>query len=149
MYELADIYTSLGKVADAAPYAQKAVELDPGSAAAVYNLGMVNTQLNRINPAIDYLRRAYRLEPENPQYGYSLAFYLEQSGNTSGSIDILQRIVRQETPHADALFLLGDIYLKQGRIKESRMLYQRALNSGLFPGREAELLRNRIAALPE
>ena len=139
----------MGQLQEAGSYLQKAAELDPKSAVAVYNLGVINAQLERINPAIDYLRRAYGLEPENPQYGYSLAFYLVQSGNTSGSVDILQRIVRQKTPHIDAIFLLGDIYLKQGKIKEARTLYQRALESGQLSPEESELLESRIAALPK
>ena len=138
----------MGRFGEAESHLQKAVKLDSGSAVAVYNLGMVNAQLGRIAPAIDYLRRAYKLEPENPQYGYSLAFYLEQSGNTSGSVDILRRIARQETPHVDAIFLLGEIYLKQRRIKEARTLYQRALERGRLSPEEAGLLESRIAALP-
>jgi len=137
----------MGQFQEAGSFLQKAAELDPKSAVAVYNLGMAHAQLKRINPAIDCLRRAYGLEPENTQYGYSLAFYLEQSGNISGSIDILQRIVRQETPHVDAIFLLGDIYLKQGKIKEARTLYQRALESGRLSPEESGLLKSRITQL--
>ena len=123
------------------------MELDPQSAVAVYNLGMVNQELKRLDPAIDYLRRAYGLEPENTQYGYSLAFYLERNGNTADSVDILRRIVRQETPYVDAIFLLGDIYLKQGKIKEVRTLYQRALESGRLSREERDFLESRIAEL--
>jgi tetratricopeptide (TPR) repeat protein len=103
--------------------------------------------LKRINPAIDYLRRAYGLKPEDSQYGYSLAFYLDQSGNTAGSVDILRRLVQQETPYVDAIFLLGDIYLKQGKIKEARSLYQGALKSGRLSAEESESLESRIKVL--
>jgi tetratricopeptide (TPR) repeat protein len=139
----------MGHVEEAGSYLQKAVELDHKSAVAVYNLGVINAKLGRMNPAIDYLRRACRLQPENPQYGYSLAFYLQQSGNVSDSVNILQRIVRQKTPYMDAISLLGEIYLKQGKIKEARTLYQRALKSDRFSTEERELLESRIAALPK
>ena len=134
---------------EAGSHLQKAAELDPKSAVAAYNLGVINAKLGRMNPAIDYLRRAYGLQPENPQYGYSLAFYLLQSGNTSDSVNILQRIVRQKAPYIDAISLLGEIYLKQGKIKEARTLYQRALKSGQLSAEESELLESRIAALPK
>jgi tetratricopeptide (TPR) repeat protein len=128
---------------------QKAAELDPKSAVAIYNLGVINAKSGRVNSAIDYLRRAYGLQPENPQYGYSLAFYLLQSGNTSDSVNILQRIVRQKAPNIDAISLLGEIYLKQKKIKEARTLYQRALKSGQLLTEERELLESRIADLPK
>jgi tetratricopeptide (TPR) repeat protein len=141
----------LGEMArfeEAGTYLQKAAELDPRSAVAVYNLGVIKAQTGDMSSAIEYLRRAYRLEPENPQYGYSLAFYLDRSGNTSGSVEILQRIVRQEKTPIDAIFLLGEIYLKQGKTEEARTLYQRALQSGRFSPEESGLLESRITALP-
>jgi cytochrome c-type biogenesis protein CcmH/NrfG len=125
------------------------VGLDPESAVAAYNLGVIHAQMGRIDSAIDSLRRAYKLQTENPQYGYSLAFYLDQSGNTPDSVDILRRIVRQETPHVDAILLLGEIYLKQGEKKEARTLYRSALESGRLSPEERSLLESRIAALPE
>jgi tetratricopeptide (TPR) repeat protein len=139
----------MGRLGEAGSRLNKAVELDPKSAVAVYNLGVINAKLERINPAIDYLRRAYGLQPENPQYGYSLAFYLLQSGNTSDSVKILQRIIRQKAPYIDAISLLGEIYLKQGKTGEARALYQRALKSGQLSTEESGLLESRIAALPK
>ncbi len=139
----------LGQLSEAGSYLQKAAELDPQSAVAVYNLGVINAKSGRMNPAIDYLQRACGLQPDNPQYGYSLAFYLLQSGNISGSVNILQRIVRQKAPYIDAISLLGEIYLKQEKIKAARTLYQGALKSGQLSTEEIELLESRIAALPK
>ncbi len=137
----------LNRLGEAESHLQKAAELDPKSAVAVYNLGVINAKLGRTNSAIDYLRRAYGLQPENPQYGYSLAFYLLQGGNASDSASILQRIVRQKTPYIDAISLLGEIYFKQGKIKEARTLYQGALKSGRLSTEESELLEGRMKAL--
>jgi len=139
----------LGQLSEAGSYLQKAAELDPQSAVAVYNLGVIHAKSGRMNPAIDYLQRAYGLQPDNPQYGYSLAFYLLQSGNISGSVNILQQIVRQKAPYIDAISLLGEIYLKQEKIKAARILYQGALKSGQLSAEEIELLESRIAALPK
>ena len=139
----------MGRLEEAGSHLQKAVELDPQSAVAVYNLGVINAKSGRMDPGLGYLRRACALEPENPQYGYSLAFYLHQNGNTSDSVSILRRIVRQEAPHADAICLLGEIYLKQGKIREARALYQRALTSNRLSAEDSELLKSRIAALPK
>ncbi len=138
----------MGRIDEAGTNLQKALELDPESAVAAYNLAIINAQQGRMDPAIDYLRRAYGLQPENPQYGYSLAFYLEQSGNISGSENILRQIIGQKTPHVDAVFLLGELYLKQGKIEEARILYQRALESDRFSPEESAILESRIAALP-
>jgi tetratricopeptide (TPR) repeat protein len=137
----------MGRLEEAGSHLQKTAELDPQSAVAVYNLGVINAKLGRINPALDYLRRACALQPENPQYGYSLAFYLLQSGNSSDSIPILQRIVRQQAPYIDAISLLGEIYVKQGKVREARTLYQGALKSGQLSTEESRFLESRIQAL--
>jgi tetratricopeptide (TPR) repeat protein len=139
----------MGRLEEAGSHLQKAAELDPQSAVALYNLGAISAKLGRINPALDYLRRAYALQPENPQYGYSLAFYLHQSGSNSDSVNILQQIVRQEARTIDAISLLGEIYIKQGKIKEARTLYQRVLKSSQLSNEDSDLLKSRIAALPK
>jgi tetratricopeptide (TPR) repeat protein len=139
----------MGRLEEAESHLQEAVKLDPESAVAVYNLGVIDAKLGRMDPAIEYLHRAYGLQPKNPQYGYSLAFYLEQSGNSANAVPILQRIVRQNEPNIDAVSLLGEIYLKQGKIGEARTLYQRALESGRLSAEDSELLKSRIAALSE
>ena len=138
----------MGRLKEAGTHLRKAAELDPGSAVAAYNLGVIDAQSGQMDAAIDYLRRAYKLQPDNPQYGYSLAFYLQQNGNISESVDLLQRIVRQETPHLDAILLLGEIYLKQGKVQEARTLYRSALESGRLADEENKLLESRFAALP-
>ncbi len=138
----------MGRLEEAGSHLQKAAELDPQSAVAFYNLGVIDAKLGRMNPALDYLRRACALQPENVQYGYSLAFYLHQSGNSSDSVHILQRILRQEPPYVDAISLLGDMYVQQGKIGEARMLYQRALKSNQLPTEDREFLKSRITALP-
>jgi tetratricopeptide (TPR) repeat protein len=134
---------------EAGVHLQKAAELDPASAVALYNLGLIKEKLNQTSTAVDFLRRAYGLEPTNPQYGYSLAFYLQQNGNYSESFRILQRIVRQEDPPIDVIFLLGEIYLDQGKIKDARALYQKALKNSQISAEEKELLKSKIAGLPK
>ena len=138
----------MGQLEEAASHLQKAAELDAASAVADYNLGIIDAKLGRIASAIDDLRRAYGLQPDKPQYGYSLAFYLLQSGNSSASVRILQRIVRHEPPYIDAISLLGETYLKQGRIREARTLYRHALESGGLSAEESKLLESKILGLP-
>jgi tetratricopeptide (TPR) repeat protein len=139
----------MGKFEEAGPIMQKASELDPKSAVAVFNLGMIKAKLGHIDSAIDYLGRASKLQPENPQYSYSLAFYLQQRGNIPESVNLLQQIVRQKTPHIDSISLLGEIYLKQGKIREARTLYQRALKSGQLSAEENSFLESQVSALPK
>jgi tetratricopeptide (TPR) repeat protein len=134
---------------EAAAQLQKAVALDPASDVAAYNLGVIEAELGRMKPAMDHLRSAHGLQPDNPQYGYSLAFYLLQSGNNHDAISLLQRIVRQNSLHMDAISLLGEIYLNQGKIREVRALYQSTLKSSRLSAEERGILESRLAALPK
>lgn len=134
----------MGNLKEAAAHLQKAAELDPGSAVAAYNLGLVNAQSGKMSSAIEYLRRACAIQPDNSQYRYSLAFYLLQTGNSAESIAILQRLAREKSPHLDAILLLGETYLKQGKTDEARALYQGVLSSGRLPVSEREVLESRM-----
>lgn len=138
-----------GRLTEAGMHLGKAAALDPQSAVAAFNLGVVDAKLGRIDSAIASLRRAYGLQPDNPQYGYSLAYYLLQRGDDSSAAAVLQRMVQQKSPSLDALSLLGDLYLKQGRAAETRMMYQRALKNGGFSTEDRRLLESWLTSLPK
>lgn len=137
----------MGRFTEAGTSLGRAAKLDPGSAVAAYNLGVIEAKLGRMDSAIEFLHRAFKLQPDNAQYGYSLAFYLLQRGNASDSVRILQEIVRMKEPFFDALLLLGEIFVKQGKTGDARALYQRELQNNRFPAEQLALLKARIEAL--
>ncbi|MBN2339826.1 MAG: tetratricopeptide repeat protein, partial [Acidobacteria bacterium] len=49
--------------------------------------------------------------------------------------------------HLDAVFLLGDIYQRQGQAAEARELYRRALSAGPLAPEARGLLESRLRAL--
>lgn len=138
-----------GRLTEAGMHFGKAAALDPQSAVAAFNLGVVNAKLGRTDSAIASLRRAYGLQPENPQYGYSLSYYLLQRGDHASAAVILQRVVREKAPYLDAVSLLGDIYLKQGRTAETRAMYQRTLANAQLSAEDRRLLESWLTSLPK
>lgn len=137
----------IGSLEEAATYIQKAAELDPGSAVAAYNLGIMQAKLGRMDSAISRLRHAFSLQKDNSQYAYSLAFYLQQRGDLSGAASILRQAIRQKEFNMDAVSLLGDIYLKQKRTKEARILYNSTIKNRQLSNEEIEILKGKISAL--
>lgn len=65
---------------EALPFAQKAVQLDPGSAPAELVLGRALSDTGEINGSIEHLEHALKLEPDNLEVHIALAKSYSKSG---------------------------------------------------------------------
>ena len=94
-----------------------------------------------------YCQMAYDLRPLDPKYAYTLAFYLHNKGNTTDSALILEDTVRRIPGYADAVFLLGAIYEKEGKPEEAGRIYRKALQEGNFTGQQQQMLKTKLDSL--
>jgi predicted Zn-dependent protease len=106
-----------------------ALEADPASATAAYNLGVLLANSGRPKEGVDWLRNACASRPRDAKYKYSLAFYLIQTGETGDAIATLQTLVDVGAADAAAFALLGGIYERQGEGQGARAIYRLAAKS--------------------
>ncbi|UCG49593.1 MAG: tetratricopeptide repeat protein, partial [Phycisphaerales bacterium] len=119
-----------GRMGEAEDAFRDALKSDPNSAVAAYNLGVMLAK-DRMPEALNWCHRASILQPENHRYVYTYAFYLRQSGSIEQAVRVLRGMTDEQVPHAEAYFLLGDIYEKQQQFSKAREVYSAAL---VLPG---------------
>ncbi len=134
--ESATVRLGLGRVqiarrdtASALAELQKAVELDPKSAEAQYQLGYVQHVMKQsAAAAVGSFEKAVALEPGNLQYRTSLGAALNDADQLERAVEELTKVAGSDGYKGwEAPFYLGVAQLKAKRYKESTAALERSL----------------------
>ena len=124
------IYSDLGFVLERQGLAdeaiemyRKALELDPGSATAHYNLGGSLVQRGEYEAAEGHFRAALAQKPSAPAYD-GLGFALWKQGRVHEATAALRAAIEADPSHPAAYDHLGTILLEQGRLEEAESSYR-------------------------
>jgi Flp pilus assembly protein TadD len=109
-----------------------AIKYNPADATAYYNLGVLNAE-DKLKNALALCRKAYALEPDTPKYGYTYAYYLNRAGKPDDAIAVLKKMVDKNLPHPESYALLANLFMKQKKTKEAKMVYRKALGNKAIP----------------
>jgi tetratricopeptide (TPR) repeat protein len=131
-----------GKTAEAETTLRIALKADPQMAPAAYNLAVIVAPKD-LAEALELSRRAATLRPDEPRYTFTLAFYQYQRGDAPAAMRTLQALLARHPDYGEAYLLLGELYVKTGKMPEARQLFARALEVKELP----EAYRTRIASL--
>jgi len=120
------IYNDLGFVLErqgipeeAAEAYRKALELDPGSASALYNLGSSLARSGEFAQAEKYLRAAVAKNPGTQTYT-GLGIVLSQQGKADEAVASLQAAIQADPKNAAAHQALAQAFTSLGRTEEAR-----------------------------
>ncbi len=120
------IYNDLGFVLErqgipeeAAEAYRKALELDPGSASALYNLGSSLARSGEFAQAEKYLRAAVAKNPGSQTYT-GLGIVLSQQGKADEAVASLQAAIQADPKNAAAHQALAQAFTSLGRTEEAR-----------------------------
>jgi len=127
-------------------YLRQAWKSDPQMGEAAYNLCVILSE-TKPGEAIGWCRKASEASPSNPKFAYSLAYYERQKGDTEAAIRSLRNLISSNPDYPDAYVLLGEIYERQGRVQEARIVYQQALWNQDLPAQSRTYIEGRIRAL--
>ena len=111
--------TREGRTADAIPYFQEALKLNPDHLIALENLGNAYRQQKSWGDARRVLERAVVVGPEDPEANYSLGMVFAQLNDTDRAYEYLQRALKARPGYPEALNNLGVLYLRTGRRDEA------------------------------
>jgi tetratricopeptide (TPR) repeat protein len=133
------IYNDLGFVLErqgmpeeAAEAFRKALELDPESASAQYNLGASLVRSGEFAKAESHLRAALAKNPNTQTYT-ALGIALWQQGRVDEAIANLRAAIKADPKNAAPYDTLGTILIQQGKLEEAASTYR-------------DLIRNRPSA---
>ncbi len=119
--------TREGRTADAIPYFQEALKLNPDHLIALENLGNAYRQQRSWGDARRVLERAVVVGPEDPEANYSLGMVFAQLNDTDRAYEYLQRALRARPGYPEALNNLGVLYLRTGRRDEAVASFEECL----------------------
>ena len=112
----------------AKPALQRAVELDPGQAAALNHLGYAMLEHGEnLEEAARLIAKASALRPQDPAIADSLGWAFFKRGQTGSAITILEDAVAIDPTIAETSEHLGDAYWTAGRRIDARYTWRAAL----------------------
>jgi tetratricopeptide (TPR) repeat protein/peroxiredoxin len=107
--------TREGHTAEAIPFFQQALELNPDHLIALENLGNAYRQQKKWEEARKTLERAVAVGPQDPDANYSLGMVFAQLNDNDRAYEYLQRALKSRPGYPEALNNLGILYLRTGR----------------------------------
>jgi predicted O-linked N-acetylglucosamine transferase (SPINDLY family) len=116
-----------GATAEALRYYRQAIEADPRSAAAHYNLGLLHLADGAFGEAEAAMRAALHARELFPEAWVALADALESLGRDAEALDALDRAIAQHERFEGALMNAAVLAQKLGRLEEAAARYRRVL----------------------
>ncbi len=134
--EAGNHYAKKGEYPAALEWFDKAIELNPLSAAAHHNKGVVYHTSGQTENAIASFETAVSIDSSYAKARYSLALEYYYQKQYESSIEELKKVVELEPNNANAHFDLGVIYVEKFRVKE---------DAGTFTEEDLNDLRQGLA----
>ena len=122
---------------------QRALDLDPGLAAAMTNLGNLRYRTGDLAGARVMYEQAIEADPNQAEARYNLGNLLDDQGDTERAISELRRVCQQAPDFADAHYNLGLMLARIGGEAQARGHLERYLeldDRSDWAGRARELL---------
>ncbi len=120
------VYTSLGRLDDAAREIETAIQLEPGNADAQYALGTLHEARTELGLAEAAFQRAVALRPDRQFYDALGALYL-RTGRLAQAIAAFQSSIRLAPDGFVGYRNLGGAYYAQGDLSQAAAQFQKAL----------------------
>jgi tetratricopeptide (TPR) repeat protein/peroxiredoxin len=111
--------TREGHTAEAIPYFQEALRLNPDHLIAMENLGNAYRQQKQWGEARKVLQRAVEISPQDPEANYSLGMVFAQLDDSERAYEFLQKALKFRPAYPEALNNLGVLYLRTRRRDEA------------------------------
>lgn len=135
--KLSENYTS------ASGHFNKIIALDPGNAAAYYELATLNYRQNKLLDAGVYLKKAVALAPENAWYLRLEAEVYKRNGNMEALIEVFDRLIKLEPSSSDYYFDRANANFIAGKVEEAKKGYQE-IEQKFGPSEQLSLARQRL-----
>jgi tetratricopeptide (TPR) repeat protein len=145
-FNLGLLLAEMGRNAEAEASLRQALKEDPGMATAAYNLAVLVSARNP-KEAAELCGKAAELQPEEPKFAYSLAYFQIQAGKKTAATATLERLAQLHPDYADAILMLGDLYVRQNRMRDAAKLYDSQLAMKELPAQYRDELMLRRKSL--
>ena len=124
---LADVYRSQEKEADAEQVLRAAIAATPAAADAHHALGLSLVRQHRVPEALAALAEAARRAPDSARYAYVYAVALHDTGSADEAVAALSASLARHPRDRDTLYLLATYAAEAGRPGDARTYARRLL----------------------
>jgi len=125
--DVALLYLDLDRPNDAAAHLQAALALEPGSAAAHFNLGTALTVAGRLDEAIDQYQQALQIRPDYSLAHNNLGNVLLRRGNADAALEHFREALRLDPSNAEARYNAGSVLRSRGDLLEAAAQFREAV----------------------
>jgi tetratricopeptide (TPR) repeat protein/peroxiredoxin len=119
--------TQEGHIAEAIPYFEEALRLNPDHQIALENLGNAYRQQQQWNLAQTTLEHALAVSPDDPEANYSLGMVFAQTGDSERAYHYLQKALELKPVYPEALNNLGILYLRTRRRDDAVASFEKCI----------------------
>lgn len=133
----------LGNYDKAAKLFEKAIQINPASAAAHYELGLVYNSQGFTQNAFEEFKLANEIDPDNYWYKLSYATFLEDQGKIEEAILLFEELSKENPDQIELKYELSKLFLNQGKI-EKGIDYLNLIEEDIGVTEEISFLKQRI-----
>ncbi|KAA3643781.1 MAG: hypothetical protein DWP98_12665 [Bacteroidetes bacterium] len=108
----------LGNYEAAEKLIQKAIAIDPESAAAHYELGLIYNYQKNFKGAYESFEKANQIDPSNYWYKLSYATFLESNGHIEKAIKMFKELAEESPSQIELRYELSKLLVGQQRYQE-------------------------------
>ncbi|HSK78671.1 MAG TPA: Wzy polymerase domain-containing protein [Thermoanaerobaculia bacterium] len=105
----------------------RALEADPGNAAALANLSDLEEKQGHYKDALDCARKAVQVAPGEAVYHYNLGNLLARLGRQEEALESLREALRRKPDYGEAYNEIGSLYLELDRPDDARKEFEAGL----------------------
>jgi Tfp pilus assembly protein PilF len=134
---LADLYRTYGRDAEAEKVLTSGLQLVPGSADLLHSLGLLRVRQKRVAEALPLLKAAARADANNPRYAYVYGIALHDSGEAKQGITVLEQALTR-FPRDPALLSALAAYARDAGDAGRAEAYSKRLSGSAPPNGGAE-----------
>jgi tetratricopeptide (TPR) repeat protein len=137
-----------GKMQEAEVALKAALQANPKQAVAAYNLSVIMARSN-LEEAVQYAKIAAEIIPSEPKYSYTLAYFQLENNEKANAVKTLQNVISKNPDFLNAVSLLADIYLREGKKNEAVQLYENALRTEGISQQDKTGIRQAINSIQQ
>lgn len=138
---LADLYRSLDRDAEAERLLKQGLALIPGDAGLHESLGLTLVRRKQMAAALPHLRQAAQLAPQNGQYGYVLVVALDSVGQRLQALGAARKVLQVHPEHGETMFQAMRLAALLGKTAEAQDYGVRLQELAKIDPRVAAMLR--------
>ena len=141
--ELAEGLMSASRYDEALVEFDKVIASGSANAASLANAGSIHLLKGDLPTSLELLERAVKADPQPIPPRLGLATALAQSGDHARAVEVLQRLTADDPENNRAWFLLGQSWMKLGRVEEARAALER------HRAIHEKIMRERMSETPQ